>query len=82
MEIYWRDNFLCPTEEEYRLMISRKTGQKILKSRLLLLCTRHGLGSREQALARIDDDSVFQGLVDAAGAPRVTVLPPRLIHDQ
>ena len=33
---------------------------KILKSRLLLLCTRHGLGSREQALARIDDDSVFQ----------------------
>ena len=29
MEIYWRDNFLCPTEEEYRLMISRKTGQKI-----------------------------------------------------
>jgi len=26
MEIYWRDNFLCPTEEEYRLMISRKTG--------------------------------------------------------
>ena len=28
MEIYWRDNFLCPTEEEYRLMISRKTGQK------------------------------------------------------
>ena len=31
-----------------------------MKSRLLLLCTRHGLGSREQALARIDDDSVFQ----------------------
>ena len=28
MEIYWRDNFLCPTEEEYRLMISRKTGKK------------------------------------------------------
>ena len=28
MEIYWRDNFLCPTEEEYRLMISRKTGMK------------------------------------------------------
>jgi len=26
MEIYWRDNFICPTEEEYRLMISRKTG--------------------------------------------------------
>ena len=27
MEIYWRDNFLCPSEEDYRLMISRKTGQ-------------------------------------------------------
>jgi len=26
MEIHWRDNFVCPTEEEYRLMISRKTG--------------------------------------------------------
>ena len=26
MEIYWRDNFTCPTEEEYNLMISRKTG--------------------------------------------------------
>ena len=26
MELYWRDKFLCPTEEEYRLMISRKTG--------------------------------------------------------
>jgi geranylgeranyl diphosphate synthase type 3 len=26
MEIYWRDNFTCPTEAEYRLMICRKTG--------------------------------------------------------
>ena len=26
MEIHWRDNFTCPTEEEYKLMISRKTG--------------------------------------------------------
>jgi len=26
MEIYWRDNFICPTEEEYKQMISRKTG--------------------------------------------------------
>ena len=26
MEIYWRDNFSCPTEDEYKLMISRKTG--------------------------------------------------------
>jgi geranylgeranyl diphosphate synthase type 3 len=26
MEIHWRDNFLCPTEDEYHLMISRKTG--------------------------------------------------------
>jgi len=26
MEIHWRDNFNCPTEEDYRLMISRKTG--------------------------------------------------------
>lgn len=26
MEIYWRDNFLCPTEEEYKEMVKRKTG--------------------------------------------------------
>jgi len=26
MEIYWRDNFRCPTEEEYRQMTIRKTG--------------------------------------------------------
>ena len=26
MEIYWRDNFICPTEEEYKQMIDRKTG--------------------------------------------------------
>ena len=26
MEIYWRDNFICPTEQEYKQMIDRKTG--------------------------------------------------------
>ncbi|XP_019866730.1 terpene synthase [Aethina tumida] len=26
MEIYWRDNFTCPTEEEYNQMVIRKTG--------------------------------------------------------
>lgn len=26
MEIYWRDNFVCPTEEQYRQMVIRKTG--------------------------------------------------------
>ena len=26
MEIYWRDTFMCPTEEEYREMTIRKTG--------------------------------------------------------
>ncbi|XP_013774294.2 geranylgeranyl pyrophosphate synthase-like [Limulus polyphemus] len=26
MEIYWRDNFVCPTEEEYKHMVKRKTG--------------------------------------------------------
>ncbi|KAK4881091.1 hypothetical protein RN001_004410 [Aquatica leii] len=26
MEIYWRDNFVCPTEEEYEQMTIRKTG--------------------------------------------------------
>ncbi|CAH1405829.1 unnamed protein product [Nezara viridula] len=26
MEIYWRDNFTCPTEEEYKIMTMKKTG--------------------------------------------------------
>lgn len=26
LDIYWRDNFVCPTEDEYRDMIRRKTG--------------------------------------------------------
>lgn len=26
MEIYWRDNFICPTESAYKLMTIRKTG--------------------------------------------------------
>lgn len=26
MEIYWRDNFICPTEEEYSKMTMKKTG--------------------------------------------------------
>ncbi|KAL3280388.1 hypothetical protein HHI36_017873 [Cryptolaemus montrouzieri] len=26
MELYWRDNFTCPTEDEYKQMIKRKTG--------------------------------------------------------
>ncbi|XP_012530040.1 geranylgeranyl pyrophosphate synthase-like isoform X2 [Monomorium pharaonis] len=26
MDIYWRDNFICPTEEDYKTMIIRKCG--------------------------------------------------------
>jgi geranylgeranyl diphosphate synthase, type III len=26
IEIYWRDNFICPTEDEYMFMVVRKTG--------------------------------------------------------
>lgn len=26
MEIYWRDNFTCPTESDYKQMTIRKTG--------------------------------------------------------
>lgn len=26
MEIHWRDNFICPTEEEYKIMTMKKTG--------------------------------------------------------
>ncbi|KAF2892307.1 hypothetical protein ILUMI_13865 [Ignelater luminosus] len=26
MDVYWRDNYICPTEGEYKLMVIRKTG--------------------------------------------------------
>ncbi len=26
MDIWWRDSFVCPTEEEYREMVLKKTG--------------------------------------------------------
>lgn len=26
MDLYWRDSFTCPTEEEYLKMVSNKTG--------------------------------------------------------
>lgn len=38
MEIYWRDNFLCPQEADYKLMTIRKTGGLfMLAIRLMLL---------------------------------------------
>lgn len=38
MEIYWRDNFLCPEESEYKQMTIRKTGGLfMLAIRLMLL---------------------------------------------
>ena len=41
MEIYWRDNFSCPTEEEYKEMINRKTGGLFnLAVRLMQLFSR------------------------------------------
>src|SRR5260364_184134 len=26
LDIYWRDNYTCPTEEEYKAMVLQKTG--------------------------------------------------------
>ena len=38
MELYWRDNFLCPEEADYKLMTIRKTGGLfMLAIRLMLL---------------------------------------------
>jgi geranylgeranyl diphosphate synthase type 3 len=32
MEIYWRDNYQCPSEEEYKQMTVRKTGNYIIST--------------------------------------------------
>ncbi|KAJ8919025.1 hypothetical protein NQ315_016930 [Exocentrus adspersus] len=38
MEIYWRDNFTCPSEDEYKEMVKRKTGGLFMFAiRLMLL---------------------------------------------
>lgn len=36
MELYWRDKFICPTEEEYYQMVIGKTGGIFLETALLL----------------------------------------------
>lgn len=44
MELYWRDFYICPTEEEYKLMVMRKTGALFLIcSRFLGLYSKHKL---------------------------------------
>jgi geranylgeranyl diphosphate synthase type 3 len=43
MEIYWRDNFQCPEESDYKLMTIRKTGGLfMLAIRLMLLFSDNG----------------------------------------
>ncbi|KAJ3192607.1 Geranylgeranyl pyrophosphate synthase [Entophlyctis luteolus] len=54
MEIYWRDNNICPTEAEYMEMISNKTGG------LLRLAVR-----MMQAMSEVKED--FVPLVDMLG---------------
>ncbi|CAG9822663.1 unnamed protein product [Phaedon cochleariae] len=45
MEIYWRDNFSCPTEEEYKQMVIRKTGGLfMLAIRLMQLFSENDKG--------------------------------------
>ncbi|XP_073978997.1 geranylgeranyl pyrophosphate synthase quemao [Rhodnius prolixus] len=42
MEIYWRDNFTCPTEDEYKTMTIKKTGGLfMLAVRLMQLFSDH-----------------------------------------
>lgn len=42
MDIYWRDNFICPTESEYKQMAVRKTGALFtLIVRLMQLFSNH-----------------------------------------
>ncbi|CAH2241852.1 jg16241 [Pararge aegeria aegeria] len=37
-DLYWRENFVCPTEEEYKTMVEQKTGRMLtLSSRVLQL---------------------------------------------
>ena len=43
MEIYWRDNYLCPTEDEYRKMTIRKTGKSDSKFCTVLLMIDIGI---------------------------------------
>ncbi|PVV05120.1 hypothetical protein BB560_000362 [Smittium megazygosporum] len=40
MELYWRDNLICPSEEEYLIMVSKKTGGLFrLAIRMIIACS-------------------------------------------
>ncbi len=40
LDLYWRDNFVCPTEQEYAMMVSNKTGGLFrLSTRLMELAS-------------------------------------------
>ncbi|XP_052740750.1 terpene synthase-like [Bicyclus anynana] len=42
IDIYWRDNFICPTEEEYKDMLKQKTGHMfILGARLMQIFSKN-----------------------------------------
>ena len=44
MELYWRDRFVCPTEEEYIAMVNNKTGGLLrLAVKLMQACSSNTL---------------------------------------
>nr|XP_034830082.1 geranylgeranyl pyrophosphate synthase-like [Maniola hyperantus] len=45
IDIYWRDNFICPTEEEYTDMLKQKTGHMFLLA--VRLCQQFSLYERD-----------------------------------
>jgi geranylgeranyl diphosphate synthase, type III len=60
MELYWRDQFVCPTEEEYIDMVNNKTGGllrlavKLMQACSLNMCTTYDInGSIVLILATI-----------------------------
>lgn len=56
MDIYWRDSYTCPNEEEYLAMVGRKTGGLF------------GMGVRLMQLFSHQQDKSFLELVRLLGA--------------
>eukprot|EP00906_Rhabdomonas_costata_P032100 RCo045250 len=59
-DIWWRDNFICPTEQEYKSMVMMKTGGLFrLAVRLMQACTDDPQGRTIDLNPIVDDFAVY-----------------------
>jgi geranylgeranyl diphosphate synthase type 3 len=59
-DIWWRDNYVCPSENEYKEMVTRKTGGLFcLAIQLMQACTEHIAGKEVDFTSLTDDFAIY-----------------------